>query len=106
MKRVPRPSPAMVVAMISLIVAIGGTAVALPGKRTVDNDDLRTDSIGARSFGSAVLGYSRGFASTDPVAKDGVFTETEGSIRCPEKAPFAFDPSIGNMGPQAFELRR
>ncbi|MBK5232533.1 MAG: hypothetical protein JJE13_06095 [Thermoleophilia bacterium] len=106
MKRVPKPSPAMVVAMISLIVAIGGTAVALPGRRTVGSDDLRTGSAGARAMGAAILGHSQVFPSTDPVAGDGVFTETEGSIRCPAKAPFAFDPSIGNMGPRAFELRR
>ncbi len=45
-------------------------------------------------------------ASTDPVAGDGIFTQTEGTISCPSKSPFAFDPSIGNMGPDAFELRR
>ncbi len=56
MKRIGRPSPAMVVAIISLIVAIGGTAVALPGKRTVGSDDLRKDSVGARSLGRALLG--------------------------------------------------
>lgn len=106
MKRVPRPSPAMVVAMISLIVAIGGTAVALPGKRTVGRDDLRNQSVGARAIGSAIVDYQTGVRSTDPVAGDGVFTEMEGSIRCPGRAPFAFDPSIGNMGPRAFELRR
>ncbi|MBK8293913.1 MAG: hypothetical protein IPK93_03725 [Solirubrobacterales bacterium] len=106
MKRIPRPSPAMVVAMISLIVAIGGTAVALPGKGTVGSNDLRKNSVGARSMGAAILGYSQVFPSTDPVAGDGTFTETEGSIRCPAKAPFAFDPSIGNMGPRAFEMRR
>lgn len=106
MKRIPKPSPALVVAMISLIVAIGGTAVALPGKRTVGSNDLRTGSVGARAIGGASLSYQAGVRSTDPVAGDGVFTETEGSIRCPGKAPFAFDPSIGNMGPRAYEMRR
>lgn len=106
MRRVPKPSPAMVVALISLIVAIGGTAVALPGKRTVGSDDLRTSSVGARAIGTAILGHSQVFPSTDPVAADDQFTETEGMIRCPTKAPFAFDPSVGNMGPRAFELRR
>jgi hypothetical protein len=96
----------MVVAIISLIVAIGGTAVALPGKRTVDNADLRTESVGARSIGSAILGFTQVLPSTDPIADDGLFTEIEGMVRCPEKAPFAFDPSIGSMGPKAFEMRR
>lgn len=106
MKRLPKPSPAMVVAVISLIVAIGGTAAALPGKRSVGNNDLRKESVGARAIGSALLDYSKVFPSPDPVAGDGVFTEAEASIRCPKRAPFAFDPSIGNMGPKAFEMRR
>ena len=106
MKGISRPSPAMVVAIISLIVAIGGTAVALPGKRTVGSDDLRQSSIGARSIGRVPIGLQSGARSTDPIANDGVFAEMEGSIRCPAKTPFAFDPSIGNMGPRAFEVRR
>ncbi|MGA7396771.1 MAG: hypothetical protein WBW62_04920 [Solirubrobacterales bacterium] len=106
MKRISTPSPAMIVAIISLIVAIGGTAVALPGKRTIQENDLRTGSVGARAIGGAMLGVQDGVRSLDPVADDGVFTEMEGTIRCPGKAPFAFDPSIGNMGPRAYELRR
>jgi hypothetical protein len=96
----------MVVAVISLIVAIGGTAVALPGGRTVDRGDLRNDSVGARALGKAVVGFSSGLASADPVQGDGQFTEADGSIRCPARAPFAFDPSISGLGPLAFETSR
>ncbi len=35
-----RPSPAMVVALIALFIALGGTAVALSGKNTVQSDDI------------------------------------------------------------------
>ena len=35
-----RPSPAMVVALIALFVALGGTAAALTGANTVQSDDL------------------------------------------------------------------
>ena len=101
-----RPSPAMVVAVISLIVAIGGTAVALPGKRSVDSGDLRNGSVGARALGRVVLGNVAGLPSTDPVAEDGNFTELEGSVRCPARAPFAFDPSVSGLGPYAFEVNR
>jgi len=101
-----KPSPAMVVAIISLIVAIGGTAVALPGKSTVGQDDLKTGSVGARSLGKAMVGVQQVLRSTDPVREDGVFTELEGTITCPSKAPFAFDPSVGSMGPLSYELRR
>lgn len=36
-----RPSPAFVVAMLALLVALGGTATALPGKFRIDGNDLR-----------------------------------------------------------------
>jgi len=106
MKRNFKPSPAMVVAVISLIVAIGGTAVALPGRSKVGQDDLKANAVGARSLGKTLLSHSGVMASTDPMANDGIFTEIEGTIMCPAKAPLAFDPSIGNMGPKAYELRR
>jgi hypothetical protein len=96
----------MVVAAISLIVAIGGTAFALPGRRSIDSNDLRKDSVGARSLGKVLFGIGSLISSTDTVADDGIFTEAEGSVRCPARAPFAFDPSIGNMGPLAYEVRR
>jgi hypothetical protein len=35
-----RPSPAMIVALIALFVALSGTAVALNGSNTVQSDDL------------------------------------------------------------------
>src|SRR5690606_15535145 len=95
MNRIPRPSPAMVVAVTSLVVAIGGTATALPGRATVDRNDLRKSVVGARAIGKVMLEHRAGMLSTDPLAGDGQFTEVEGEIRCPSKAPFAFDPSIG-----------
>ena len=106
MKSRLRPSPAMVVAVISLIVAIGGTAVALPGKFRVGAEDLRTDSVGARALGKVFLGKVALISSNDPIRDDGNFTELEGSVRCPDWAPFAFDPSISGLGPLAYETNR
>lgn len=106
MRGIPRPSPAMVVAVIALIVAIGGTAVALPGKFTVGKHDLRTSSVGARALGRMIVDHTRSVRSTDAVAFDGKFTETRGTIRCPARAPLAIDPSISGTGPNAFESRR
>ena len=106
MRGIPRPSPAMVVALIALVVAIGGTAAALPGKYTVGQDDLKKSSVGARSLGKIALSQTRVVGSLDQQAKDGEFTETEGQIVCPAQAPFALDPSIGNMGPTAFQMKR
>lgn len=95
----------MVVAVIALVIAIGGTAVALPGKFTVGQDDLKNSSVGARAVGRMIVGYRQVVQSQDEVARDGVFTETRGTIKCPQKAPTALDPAIGNMGPFSFETR-
>lgn len=105
MNRVPRPSPAMVVAIVALIVAIGGTAFALPGKFTVGRDDLKKSSVGARSIGKVLLEHTRVVRSQDEVPRDEVFTETRGTIRCPARAPTAIDPSVGNLGPTSFQVR-
>jgi hypothetical protein len=40
-----RPSPAMVVACIALIVAVGGTASALPGRARVKQDDIARNAV-------------------------------------------------------------
>jgi hypothetical protein len=104
MRRIPRPSPAMAVALIALMVAIGGTAVALPGKFTVGRDDLKTSSVGARALGRIMLEQISLLRSTDAIAGDGQFKEVEGTVSCPGRAPFAFDPSVGPMGPDAFEM--
>jgi len=106
MKSRLKPSPSMVVAVISLIVAIGGTAVALPGSLRVASDDLRKDSVGARALGKVFLGKVAGMESTDLIRDDGQFTEIEGSVRCPAWAPFAFDPSISGLSPLAYEVNR
>lgn len=106
MKGKLKPSPAMVVAVAALIVAIGGTAVALPGKFRVGQNDLRKSSVGARALGRMVLDRTQVLKARDPVSGDGVFTEARGVIRCPPKAPTAIDPTISGMGPMAFEIRR
>jgi hypothetical protein len=40
-----RPKPAMVVAFIALVAALSGTAVALPGKNTVDSGDIKKGAV-------------------------------------------------------------
>ena len=41
-----RPSPAFIVSVIALVVALAGTASALPGKNTVNKGDLKKNSVG------------------------------------------------------------
>lgn len=45
-----RPSPAMVVAMIALFVAISGTALGLPGKNTVNSGDVKDETLKSRDL--------------------------------------------------------
>ena len=39
------PSPAMVIAVIALIAGVTGSAIALPGRNSVDSNDLRRNSV-------------------------------------------------------------
>ncbi len=43
--RKARPSPAMVVAFVALLAALGGTAGALSGKNGVDNNDIKKNAV-------------------------------------------------------------
>jgi hypothetical protein len=52
-----KPSPAMAVAFVALLAALSGTAVALPGKNTVDSGDLKTGAVKNADLGrNAVTG--------------------------------------------------
>jgi hypothetical protein len=44
-KTVRRPSPAMVVSMIALFVALSGSAVALQGRNSVDSGDIKKNAV-------------------------------------------------------------
>ena len=104
MKRISRPSPAMVVAVISLIVAIGGTAVALPGKRTVGSDDLAK----ARDFYDAlmpVLGAGRIMEFGDNFTMYGTSMERPGLAVCKPFDGQSATAGNGNMTSIACDSR-
>jgi hypothetical protein len=51
------PSPTMVVAFLALLIALSGTAIALPGKGTVDSGDIRRGAVKTGDIGrNAVTG--------------------------------------------------
>jgi hypothetical protein len=51
------PSPAMAVAFVALLAALSGTAVALPGKNTVDSGDIKKGQVKTSDLGkNAVTG--------------------------------------------------
>jgi len=45
------PSPAMAVAFLALLAALCGTAVALPGRNTVDSGDIRNRQVKVKDIG-------------------------------------------------------
>ena len=52
-----RPSPALAIAFLALLVALSGTAVALPGRNTVDSGDIKNQVIRSLDLrGNAVTG--------------------------------------------------
>jgi hypothetical protein len=46
-----RPTPAMAVAFVALLAALSGTAVALPGKNTVDSGDIKNGQVKGKDIG-------------------------------------------------------
>ena len=44
-KSVRRPSPAIIVAIVALVAALGGSALALPGKNKVQSDDIKKNAV-------------------------------------------------------------
>ena len=44
-KSVRRPSPALIVAIVALVAALAGSAIALPGKNTVQSNDIKKGAV-------------------------------------------------------------
>jgi hypothetical protein len=45
------PSPGLVVAVVALVVALAGTAIALPGKKTVSRNDIKPEAVRSKQIG-------------------------------------------------------
>jgi hypothetical protein len=54
-----RPTPAMVIAFIALLAALSGTALALPGRNTVDSGDLRKGAVKKPDIGRNAVNGSK-----------------------------------------------
>lgn len=68
-----RPSPALVVSVVALVVALAGSALALPGKRSVDRNDLRKNVVGSKQIrdgGVAGADLGQGAVDSSKVADD------------------------------------
>lgn len=44
------PSPALLLALVALVAAMSGAAIALPGHRTVDSGDIKRDAIRSKQI--------------------------------------------------------
>ena len=77
-KTVRRPSPALIVAIVALVAALAGTAVALPGKNTVKSNDIaknavrssdvKNDSLKGKDINESKLGKVPSAATADVAA--------------------------------------
>jgi len=76
-----RPSPALVVSMIALGVALAGTAGALPGKNSVRSNDIAKGAVRAKNLGAVVV-RAEGIRDLDSTAGDGVWTSSGDSAPC------------------------
>lgn len=48
--RSTRPSPALIVAMVALVAAVSGTAIALPGRNSVKSNDIAKHAVKGRDI--------------------------------------------------------
>jgi hypothetical protein len=73
-----RPSPAMAVAFAALLAALSGTAVALPGKNTVDSGDIKNGVVKSEDIkngGVASKDIKNGGVATKDIKNGGVATK-------------------------------
>jgi hypothetical protein len=75
--RLSIPTPAMIVACIALLASLSGTAIALPGKKTLDSNDFPTGvvrSSAIRNKGIATADLKDGIITVNKVAPQGIAT--------------------------------
>lgn len=62
------PAPGTVLGLVALIVALAGTAVALPGKKQIDKNDLRANVVKSKHIApNTVIGADVNEGSLGPV---------------------------------------
>jgi hypothetical protein len=77
-----RPSPAMGVAFLALILAVSGTAVALPGRNLITSDDIKRGAVKNPDIGRGAVSTSKlrnGAVSTSKLRNGAVSTAKLGN---------------------------
>jgi hypothetical protein len=74
-----RPSPALVVSIAALVMAMAGSAVALPGKKSVEADDLAKGAVTKKAIakGAVTKKAIKAKAVTAKAIKDGSVDEAK-----------------------------
>jgi hypothetical protein len=55
LKRIPRPSPGLIIACLALFAALAGVAGALPGKNIIDSGDVKKDALKGKDIKESTL---------------------------------------------------
>jgi hypothetical protein len=77
-----RPSPAMIVALVSLFVALGGTAAAFTlGRNSVHSVNIAPGAVRASDLGKLTLRTGK-IVDGDTTADDGAFNLARGHADC------------------------
>lgn len=99
-----RPSPAMAVSILALILAVVGTASALPGRNSVDSGDIKNGQVKKKDLNGSVKkglfppaarrGLTKAYAlvlangTVDPARS---FRITSGNITTPQEGEYCFN---------------
>jgi hypothetical protein len=93
-----RPGPALIVALIALVAALSGSAIALPGRNSVDAGDLKKNAVGKQELKKDGVGKAevkKAAIATGEIA-DGAVAEADLAVA----EPFH---RVGVTGEPAFE---
>jgi len=86
-----RPSPALIVALIALVAALAGTAAALPGRNTIDKNDLKKNAVKSKNI-------KQGQVKSSDVA-DGTVAEADlKAAEAPHLVGAPGEPEFGDGG--------
>jgi len=92
-----RPSPALLVAVIALVAALAGSAVALPGKNKVDKNDIKKGAVTKKAIKKGAV--------TKKALKSGAVTEgklADAAVTAAKIAPHEAAHLVGAPGEPAF----
>jgi hypothetical protein len=90
-KSVRRPSPALIVAIVALVAALAGSAIALPGKNSVKKNDIAKNAVVSKAIkndkvtGADVNESSLGTVPSAALAND---SAAIGGVKIVRVAPF------------------